>query len=866
MNEVFRRVSICAAIALAWTLAPNDARAREWNVCLRANGGGVISGPCSPTLSKSNGKQQHPEIALAFWESQSNQVWTNATNSPTRSSFIASTLSLVNNGQYWSKVDQYATLGGAQGIIAPPRLAPYATIYTGTVLGDDPTNFTTTDINQLISVLITTQKLPVPQALDNSIYLVVVPAGSPASAKSGLCATDGCCNFPGTYNGTPYIAAFCGDPAGVSHELVEAIASYEGVGVTNNCGGDKGNGGFGDQIVDPCGCYVENQNSFPVAAYWSVADNKCVIPESWGPLNESNSGFGTWSSPAGSFNMRQGYGGAGGVVATNAVENTDGSGNNASFYNGSEWLLNISPGGAAQFAAGGGIVAALSLDGKTISYYRISSGSWTNTGFFPNGAVTGLTVTANGVMVATDPFANPWYYDPGNPFPAWHQIAGPGDQFIASGTKVLALNPSHNNIFLWTGPGAGFSSIGPTNATQLVSTPDNQLFGATSPGSSAFNFSGVALDIIGSGWQLGSIAGGGSEFSVLSGSDHVGVCQACGFGSPVTNTSIVGGWLMSSNVAYVTGCIGNVAPCVDLTVAPASEFGAPKRWSNVAFDGTVTNLMADVNGDGLADAVGFRPSSIYVMLSNGFGFGAPQEWSAVPFDGTVTNLMADANGDGLADAIGFNTNNIYVMLSNGSSFGAPQEWSNVPFDGTVTNLMSDVNGDGLADAVGFRPSSIYVMLSNGVESGDGFGGNSFAAPQEWSAVPFDGTVTNLMADVNGDGLADAVGFNTSNIYVMLSNGSRFGAPKEWSSTDFFEGTVTTLMADVNGDGLADAVAFDPFNIYVMLSNGSSFGAVQQWSNVAFDGTVANLMADVNNDGHADAVGFNSANSYVMLSQ
>jgi hypothetical protein len=536
MNRIACNVTkpVPVALALAISFAGEDVHATTFGLC-----------GCTPQVSTANGHYQHPEIAYTFWEGRRDRVWTNGTNRPTRSQHIGFLLSLVNNGQYWAGIAE-------PGFIAAPRLAPYATIYTGSVNGHDPADgtYSTDDIVRLINIQISDGHLPYPQANDNSIYAVIVPAGSRASDCSG--AYD--YNFPAEYSdGTPYWAVYGEDYAGLSHEFVESIASYEGVNVTNNCGGN--------QIADPCGCrgFRQDVNGFEVASYLSgtTGYRTCVVPDQWGGLWEWENGTG-WFRTSGSFPMRQANGGSRGVVATDAKENGS-KGNSVHFYDGSTWST-IGDGGS-QFAAGGGIVAGVALDpAYGVFYYTLSDHTWSAAAGPSDQPVTGVTVTSNGVIVATDPFANPWYFEPSNP--GWHQIAGPGDQFVASGRSVFALNPWHNDIFYWDGPGTGFSFLQAESTTQIVAAADARAYATTRPGQ-------AGLWAANRGRYLGyttQLAVTGLSFPwvyVDPRTDNVGAVDERGY-----TFALMGGrsgLVISSGAGvYVAGCDSGVAPCVTI--------------------------------------------------------------------------------------------------------------------------------------------------------------------------------------------------------------------------------------------------------------------------------------------------------------
>jgi hypothetical protein len=84
-----------------------------------------------------------------------------------------------------------------------------------------------------------------------------------------------------------------------------------------------------------------------------------------------------------------------------------------------------------------------------------------------------------------------------------------------------------------------------------------------------------------------------------------------------------------------------------------------------------------------------------------------------------------------------------------------------------------VNGDGMADIVGFGAEGVYFALATG---GGSFGPSSF---QLANFAPNAGGWTSQdiyprhLADVDHDGAADIVGFGQSGVYDALANGFHF---------------------------------------------------------------------------------------------
>ena len=293
--------------------------------------------------------------------------------------------------------------------------------------------------------------------------------------------------------------------------------------------------------------------------------------------------------------------------------------------------------------------------------------------------------------------------------------------------------------------------------------------------------------------------------------------------------------------------------------------------------------MSDVNGDGLPDIVGFANDGIYVSLGTGSGFRTKSKWTG-DFSynngwriGTHVRAITDVNGDGLPDIVGFGSLGTHVALNTGSGFAASDYWSNDFGSNKWSNskhirTMADVNGDGLPDIVGFSNGAVYVAINIG---------NGFNTAQAWSSH-FNynkgwrvGVDERVLADVNGDGLPDIVGFGTDATYVALSTGNGFGSITKWSN-DFGSNIwkrdkqhIRTL-ADVNGDGLPDIVGFGNYGVWVAINKGNGFKTAIKWtSDFGADNWNLNqhvrMLSDVNGDGLDDIVGFGNYAVHVALS-
>jgi hypothetical protein len=285
-------------------------------------------------------------------------------------------------------------------------------------------------------------------------------------------------------------------------------------------------------------------------------------------------------------------------------------------------------------------------------------------------------------------------------------------------------------------------------------------------------------------------------------------------------------------------------------------FATQTRWStnfgNAAGAGGWSNdvnirMLADVNGDGRQDVVGFAGDGVRVALSTGNGFATQTRWNTYFSSGSGAEggwsndlhirTMADVNGDGKQDVVGFGNDGVHVALSTGTSFSTQTLWYSGYFGGASAGgwsndvhvrMLADVNGDGKQDVVGFSTIGVHVALSTGT---------SFSTQALWysgyfgsgaSAGGWNNTVhIRTMADVNGDGKQDVVGFGNDGVHVALSTGTSFSTQTLWYS-GYFGGASAggwnntahlRIMADVNGDGKQDVVGFADDGVHVALSTG-----------------------------------------------
>jgi hypothetical protein len=305
--------------------------------------------------------------------------------------------------------------------------------------------------------------------------------------------------------------------------------------------------------------------------------------------------------------------------------------------------------------------------------------------------------------------------------------------------------------------------------------------------------------------------------------------------------------------------------------------------------------LADTTGDGRADIVGFGDAGAYVSRAQADGsYTAPQlvignygydagGWRVEKHP----RMMADTNGDGRADIVGFGDGGVWISRAQANGTFSPITLAVANFAYSAggwrverhPRFMADTNGDGRADIVGFGDGGVWVSraLANG----------TYAAPQlvvanfgyaagGWRVEKH----PRFLADVTGDGRADIVGFGNAGVWVSraLANGT-YAAPQLGVANFGYDAggwrveKHPRFLADTTGDGRADVVGFGDAGVYVSQSNGDGTFAPAKLvvNNFAINGggwQVAQhprLLGDTTGDGRADIVGFGDGGVWIWES-
>lgn len=332
---------------------------------------------------------------------------------------------------------------------------------------------------------------------------------------------------------------------------------------------------------------------------------------------------------------------------------------------------------------------------------------------------------------------------------------------------------------------------------------------------------------------------------------------------------------------YPNGRLNDTAPAEAFAAAPEGL----QNWATGRLCwGGEQCLTGDFNGDGKTDVAALVRDSqpdpmrgdVYVALSDGTRFGSRSKWSEFICTGAQVCKVGDVNADGMDDIVAFNrgrpgtpgAGNVFVALSQRTYFAEPQLWSsyfcindetcevaNVDFypGADIITFLRGPNGDG-------TNGDIYVASSNRINGFVTYG-------NAWHGDFCHDNEECHVADVTGDGLADAIlfvktGKGQGRVTISPSNGSSFVGNKDWAS-NFCINNEQCETGDFDGNGIQDVLSFyrngrDPASIgdiWVNLSTGGGFTGSQKWNDYFCLAGQDCAVGDFNGDGRDDVIAF-----------
>ncbi|MFF0991578.1 FG-GAP repeat domain-containing protein [Kocuria nitroreducens] len=245
-------------------------------------------------------------------------------------------------------------------------------------------------------------------------------------------------------------------------------------------------------------------------------------------------------------------------------------------------------------------------------------------------------------------------------------------------------------------------------------------------------------------------------------------------------------------------------------------------------------LLGDVNRDGREDIVGFANDGVWVSYgqANGTVSAPAKKVNAFGYSagGWRVDLhpreLADVNGDGRQDIVGFASDGVWVSYGQaGNTFSAPAKKVNAfgTNDGWRVDrhprLLGDVNRDGREDIVGFANDGVWVSYgqANGTVSAPAKKVNAFGYSAGGWRVDLH---PRELADVNGDGRQDIVGFASDGVWVSYGQaGNTFSAPAKVVSAFGYDQNWRVdqhprLLGDIDGNGKDDIVGFGIAGTYI----------------------------------------------------
>ena len=333
----------------------------------------------------------------------------------------------------------------------------------------------------------------------------------------------------------------------------------------------------------------------------------------------------------------------------------------------------------------------------------------------------------------------------------------------------------------WTSQDATPRALGDldgTNLADIIGFGPNGVVTGINDGTGQFPEIFTDIHFFGSSAAAGSWTTQNADPRFVADLDSDGLVDIIGFGSGGVVTSINDG-----------SALGNFFTSFNNDLAFFGSSAAAGSWTS---QDATPRAVADLNSDGAADIIGFGPGGVVESLNDGSGhfttftseldfFGssvAAGSWTSQNAD---PRFLADLNDDGASDIVGFGSNGVFTSLNDGSGNFAAAQFGLDFFGSSVAagswtsqdatpRGVADINGDGFADIVGFGPNGQTLAFGNGdgtfdlqPGSGGDFFGSSVAAGS-WTTQNLD---PRLLADIADTQIfpnsADVVGFGPAGV-------------------------------------------------------------------------------------------------------
>lgn len=222
-------------------------------------------GEAEPSFSDHGGPvipQVH--LFLIFWGT----AWSTTGTKPSTGEVTDAVINILT-GPYMSSLHQYRSVdsGSLEGTVL-------VSSEVGNSPASPPHNFANSDIEALLTNLISHGRLPDPSSDGDLLYMVMLPTGA---SQPGLLGEHTYYSHSGTNLHYGWVANG-GSLDSVtwvfSHELVESVTDPEGSAIT----GTGCNQGGWCEIGDVCTGNTAVINGVTVQRYWSQVDKQCIVP------------------------------------------------------------------------------------------------------------------------------------------------------------------------------------------------------------------------------------------------------------------------------------------------------------------------------------------------------------------------------------------------------------------------------------------------------------------------------------------------------------------------------------------------------------------------------------------------------------